>query len=355
MTTTISIIDKPGSKLSEESNVRLLWTGMLICESVSSSCEVVTLLKILTEYDLYREKDKLRLYLSWLKKNPEFEVESARRIENHYSELVRVRKLKGKNKEAILIQMQAEKLFKSYFEHFRTAILNFCGTKNTLAFLPLTTRNTEGNWDKPLLPWIFPNKESEDETRSLIHLLSKTLTDIGTFPFFDSEIKYSSISIDMNGEVKQDETHFISEYLFEIPEPITLTTSQLNLVRNDLSKVSSNLFSELKTMYSSLKDIPFAKNNFEQIRSLFREKIAPLKSTLQKTVDEVSCFKELKNENPDGKIYRIYAAITSFATLVDFYKTTEIIGVSEHLYICEDLATRVPLTNSRLFLMLEEG
>jgi hypothetical protein len=147
--------------------------------------------------------------------------------------------------------------------------------------------------------------------------------------------------------------NFISDFLFEIPEPLSLNTSQITLIRNDFSKTSWKLFVEIASLNEELKNISFTKDNFEKIASVYNEKIALFKPALQKTVDENPCFQELKNDTKNRKVYKIHTGISSFNTILGFYEKLGIIDANNVVYIREDMASRVDINNSRLFLFLE--
>ena len=352
MKTSISIIDKQGSNVSDEANIRLLWSSVLIGESANASCEPAGLLCLIVYFDEFTEKQKFDIYMNALNANKEVTEETKKSIEQYYSKIVRARNMKGKTKEHIVLLMKGENWLKGMLEDFKRYLSNMSTKDKTTSLLPLTCTDQD-NWNKPLLAWNFPKEDIEKKIHQRITVVSGTITDSGSFPFYDSTVKQYFTSAEMKSIKNTEQVNFVSNFLFEIPEPLSLTTSQIHLVRNEFSKTSWKLFHEMKNLNEELKAIPFAQNNFEKIASLYEEKISPLKSSIQKTVDENSCLNELKNGNPSGKVYRIHAGISSFTTILDFYKELGIIDVSDVLYVREDMSTSVDINNSRLFLFLE--
>lgn len=351
MEISISIIDKAGSKVSDEANIRLLWTAVLIGESVNASCNPVTPLHLIHDFDSFSEKQKFTIYLEMLKNNPANTEEVINSMRDLYSKVVLSRNMRGKTKKHIVLQMSTEKLIKNLFDDYKSFLTNVCIEKNTASLLPLTTTNSF-KWDKPLLAWYFPDNVFGNNIHERIKIVSETLTDSGWFPFFDSVIGNFFTIEEMSKIPESDSVNIISDLLVEIPEPFLFTTSQIHLVRNDLSKTSWKYFGEMKKLNEELKEIPFEQNNFEKIVSLYREKISPLKPAIQKTVDENPCFNAVKNENQSRMVFQIHAAISSFANILSFYKELDIIDVSNVLYVQEEIGTRASINNSRLFLFL---
>jgi hypothetical protein len=115
METSISIIDKRGSKVSTEANVRLLWTAILIGETVNSSCEPTIPLYIALDYDTFPEKAKFPIYLDMLKNNPQTTEEVVQKVQEYYSKIVHSRHMRGKNKEHIVLVMKGEKWLNACF------------------------------------------------------------------------------------------------------------------------------------------------------------------------------------------------------------------------------------------------
>lgn len=352
MDISISIIDKKGSKVSDEANARLLWTAVLMGESVNASCEPAGLLHLILYFDEFTEKQKFSIYMHTLNANPTVTEETKNSTEQYYSKIVRARNMKGKTKEHIVLLMKGENWLKELLVDFKRYLTNVSTKDKTTSLLPLTCTDQD-NWNKPLLAWTFPKENTETRIHQRIQVVSGTITDSGGFPFYDSIVKQYFTSNEMNNIKNTGYVNFISDFLMEIPEPLSLTTSQAHLVRNDFSQTSWKLFREMQKLNEELKDIPFRQNNFERIYSLYQEKITPLKAFVQKTIDENVCFNELKSEIPNGKTYRIYAGISSFTTILDFYKELGIIDVSDVLYCREDMASRADINNSRLFLFME--
>ena len=238
--------------------------------------------------------------------------------------------------------------------------------------IPLTTTDME-KWDKPLLIFHFPHQDTEKRNRERIVFFSGAVTDLCQFPLFDSMIcklfnhdEFNVVKTEgyinkflqfFNGgeskDINNSSVHFISDFLFEMPEPFGLTASQIHLVRNDFSKTSWKLFEEMKKMNEEMKEIPFGQASIEKLVTMYNSRVGPFKPLLQKTVDENPCFAQLKNENPKGKVYRIHAGISSYANIIDFYKELDIINTSEVMYIREHMAETMNINNSRLFLFLE--
>ncbi len=352
MKTSISIIDQEGSKISDETNVQLLWAAMLMGESVITYCQATMPLIALLEFDKCNRREKVVIYLDWQKSNPEVTEEMVSQIERLYSVILRCDNMKRKTREVIVAQAKAEKVLQTLFDDFKKYMLDYCQLSHTSSFLTLASVD-EKHWDKPLLPLDFTIKDTLSGVNSSIVTVLNTLTDSSWFPFFDSPIKNHFKSVPLEGGMIDSNVDFIYDFLIEIPEPVTLNTSQINLVRNDFSKYSMNLFTEMTSLNERLEKIRFDGDHTEEIKSLYLDKISQIKTLFQKVVNESICLNELRKENPDDKMYRVYAGIGSFNILLELYKSLDIITQRDVLYISEHLSLEGVISNSRIFLFLD--
>src|ERR1051326_2164831 len=349
MEISISIIDKPKFAGDDEANARLLWAALMIGESVNSSSEAANVIDLILQFDNFSERQRFIIYMSMQRKNPGISKEVLDNMENAFHEYSKIKNLKGKTKEQLVFVARTEKWVNGLFNDWKMYYTNAAVQYKVAPLIPFCC-TTPDSWDMPILIWSLPDNETEKKINDRIRVVAETITDSGWFPFFDSVIKNYFSSLTINS-ISSSQKNFLYDFLFEIPEPFSLNTSQLNLVRSNLSSSVWKLIREFKSLNEELKNIPFAQTEFKKIISLYSEKISVLKSESQKTIQENSILNGLKNEG--GKMYKIYAGISSFSSILNFYKELGIVDISDILYCSEDMATRENLNNTRVFLFSE--
>ncbi|MHB8261241.1 MAG: hypothetical protein ACYDCN_16775 [Bacteroidia bacterium] len=351
---SISVIDKIGSKVSSEQNVRLLWAATLVGETINTSSLIAGALDIVMSFDTLPEKHKIALYLNWHKRqpNPVLLNEVTETINSGYDNILKSRSIRGKTKDHIVQLMKLERELKITLSEYKTAMQLFCENMKIAAFQPFTCTDSE-NWVNPLLIWHFPETETEKHSQERIKVVAETINDAAWFPLFDAIIKEQAVCADINSTKKKNTVQLISDLILEFPEPLTLSSGQLHLVRNDFSKTSWKFFEEMKKLNDELRQIPFTSSNFDKISSLYHEKATPLKAAMQQTADNNDCLRKLKNDEPAIKTYKLYAAIGSFNTVIRLYKDLNVIDESTALYVKESIGQRIDINNTRLFLFLE--
>jgi hypothetical protein len=248
--------------------------------------------------------------------------------------------------------MKSEKDLKNALAEYKTAIEIFCENLKIASFLPFTCNDAD-NWDNPLLVWNLPEDETEKRSHERIKVVAESTNDSAWFPLFDSMIKEDLVCVDINNTRKKSSTQIISDFVLEFPEPTTLSSGQVHLVRNDFSKTTWKFFYEMRKLNDELREISFTQDNFEKIISIYNEKAAPLKSAMQQTADENDSFRKLKSDDKNIKTYKIYAAMASFNTVINIYKNLNVIDESTTLYVRESIEQKTNINNTRLFLFLE--
>jgi len=329
----LSIIDDPKGVFNK--NINLLWASSLLSERINSSCPASSIMLFFIDYDTLNMQQKLSIYLFALQRNPETNPEVITKIEKLYATIAQMEQRKGKTKEGIVALKKAQILLNGYLTDYARSVKFNCDHLKLSALLPFTCDDLE-NWNKPILLWRFPEGNEVDNIRVRITIISTMVFSADCIPFFDERITNYAPSFDFSNKDVFTENGFQSYFLFEIPEPLDLSTSQVHLIRNQLGKASGLLLSEIENLNIQLKGISFQAENFKYIDSLYQEKIENLRHPLQNSINQNECFNLLKNENGIKKTYKIYAGISSFNTFLSFYKGLGVINESDELYLKEE-------------------
>jgi len=355
------IIDIEKERTRIEENLRLLWTSVLVSEFVSATnclAEFISFTLALKDCD---EQSKFTLYADWIKSNPNWTKEHLDTFHKNYSTLINARKLKGKSKEIIIAIKRIEKGLNKCFSDYEDFILASCRNNKIAELLPLANIDWDEHMNnaKPLYVWV---PEEDREAESFVKNISERLTKPFIIPLFDNSVHDNLLVTSME---RAEKGGFISklgnvlcDFLFEIPEPFTLNTSQILMVRNDFSKSAWKFFEEAGELFHYLADVPFTEKNYSEIAELYHKHLTPLKPAMQVTAEECEILTQLKKdmpagkaENPSAPTLKLYCGITSFNTILSYYIRQNIIGENELLYIKEEI-NGFDLANARLFLFL---
>lgn len=352
----ITIIDESDEQVRMEENKRLLWIAALISEWTNVANYSAMIMYLRMDYNRMSERNKFNMYVNWIKGNPNFTADNISESETAFATIVASRKRKGKGKEVIVALHHLEKWLQQCFKDFETFFHALCSEQKTAELLPLTGTNSIER-EQPVLVWHFPKADSEQHAQARIKGIGSSVCSEDCIPFFDNSVNKNLLVTSM---ARAEKGGFISklgdvlcDYLFEIPEPFSLITSQILMVRSDFSKTTWKFFDEAVKCFDDLKKIPFTHENFSRIALLYHQRLAGFIPSMQKTAEENECFIQLKKENPEIKFLKVHCGITSFSTIITFYKNFGIIDESEVLYIREEISADADVNNARLFLFLE--
>ena len=211
------------------------------------------------------------------------------------------------------------------------------------------------NQIKPILLSTIHEDSTENQKEQIIQTIVKIIKSTGTILLVDKNIRIYEIGRNMNNlRWMLIPSSFIYDLLIEIPAPETLITSQLNVIRFELSHMFWNYFEELRKLNEEIKDIPFLKSNFKKLIEHYKQKTNDLKPLLQKAIDNNQLLNQVKTENKIKAKYKVYVGITSINTLFNYYGKMGILDENIIQYAKEDIATELNINNSRMFLFMEK-
>jgi hypothetical protein len=348
--TEICIIDTPDSNARDAANVRLIWTACLFTHKSSVSSYAASMMDIAIAYDSMPEALRFREYIGLMAKSPDSKPDILEGIELQYKNILILRKLKGKNQQQIVWLKRAEKDIAQRFEVYKEWFVKGLENMKLSALLPITCIDIDRH-DKPLLVWWLPPNDSVKHGQELVNLFAGTMPDHQWLLLFDAGIRQYANFMEMGkpSNPKADKPVLYTP-LFDFPEPLSLTSQQVQAVRNDLS-VAVKLMDVLASLNKEVMKVAFTENNFLQLSALTEENTGALKQTVQQAIHSNSYLNHVKTET--SKTYQLRMGITSFNTLFEFYRLQGVIDLSAEAYSKEETARTVELGNARVFLFLE--
>lgn len=347
----IAIIDKPGSKVDNLTNVSLVWTAILCCKSAYASGFPNELFYFMLAFDGFTERQKYTFYMTYIKSRNDVPLEAVADFENLYAQIVQLRQMKNKHKDMIVALKKAEKVLLGAFSEATANVKAVCDNANVSALLPLVCTDSE-KWDTPLLVWFFPIDNTEKAEIERIRVVAGTVVDDASFSLFPDMIEQFCTHTTLNEASSATAVDFISELLLEFPEPIELTSPQVLALRNDINQTSDNLFIALEKLNTLLLKIPFKPTEFKQLADLYHADIPQAAIALQKSLDANADLQTIKKEG-NKKTYKLYAAISSYQTILNIHNKLDIIDANVLAYAGEEVSEKENLEHARLFLYLK--
>jgi len=224
---------------------------------------------------------------------------------------------------------------------------------NITALLPITTRDIVKR-EKPLLVWWLPDGNTAPHIQNIVKFFVSSIPDPEFLNLFDGSVKDHAAFMELDKITPAATGHTVlCDLLFSFPDPVTLTSQQVQVLRHDLSSVSRRLMEELVNTSKEAMNLSFEADNFSTLAALYKQKAAPLKAGVQKALDENPHLVTLKNETANARTCRLWMGMASFHTVYGFYGKLNILDQSAEAYSKEETAGKVNLSNTRVFLFLE--
>jgi hypothetical protein len=349
----IVIIDRTDSKIDEALKAPLYWTACICCKTAYISGYPLELFYFLSEFDKFTDKQKYGFYMSYIKQRDDVPAEAIQQVEELYHNIIEARKIKRKQKELLVFLAKAERSLHTVFSDAKTNVNAICEQLKIKALLPLACFTSE-KWDKPLLVWMYPRAKDEEKEIERIKIVSSAVVSDSIFPFFPgSVIKQYITHSEINDAISNMAgVEFISELLLEFPEPIELTSPQVLALRNDVSQASDNLFIALEKLIEHLQKIAFEPAEFAKLADLYQAQIMKPAAAMQKSLDESADLQSIKKQEGQ-KTYKLYAALSSYQTILNIYNKLDIVDANTLAYAGEEVSEDENLEHTRLFLYLE--
>ena len=348
-----------GESRRDEVDAQLLWTAVIIFPFANITGYIGHRLDVYHKFDSFNETDRFDTYFNALEKNKNYTPVQIKDIRKLYESMLYYRNKKGKSKAEIVLMKKIERLMNKHLSNYKTHFAELCELLKLTELLPLSLYNSKST-RLPLFAWYFPDERSKNGINERIRVMAKMVTQKDDdFLFFDVEIKTHNSSADVSFiEQAGIGTVFLSDFLFQIPAPETLNTQQIVVIRNELSKTFYPLLSNFESLFSILRELPFEQKEFSKIAIEYKNKIDSIKGFFQNELDKNELLNQLKEKNiadNTNTFYKVFAGISSFQNILNFYHQLKVIDEQNFLYITEEMSTKVNVKNSRLFFFMEKS
>ena len=350
----ICVIHKMGAKTEQATHVQMLWVASCTGETICSFGAYGYLLYMISHWEKIPSKVKYLLTYDMMERNPEKKPDELEVIKKAYDIIKIGKTLRNKSKEMIVSVKKAESILNEIYKETKEIFIHTTIANKTFELINLIEPDTK-NRRKPMVALTFDEDIMSENPDEIIMVVTRLLISTSALPLVCPAINTILNGAEMNnlGMMILTPT-FIYDSLFEIPLPETLNSSQLAIVRNELSIEFWNYFNKIETLQSEINEILFTKDNFKKIIELFNTKTKELKPLLQKSIDTNEILNELKNNDGKNKISKISIGITSFQHLLNYYNKVEVVNNDMMPYINEEIEKTLNPGNCCLFLFLDK-
>ncbi len=350
----ISIINKSRSKLEEIEQSRLVWVAALIAENCCFCSGLTAMIHTYISWEKLTEPERYVWTRTMMELNPKINDEYIQQYTILYERVKESRRMKQKGRDHIIMLKKSEKIIMSLFDSTKVWLESIITGNNYHQLMPIMELNPV-NGKKPLLIYSIDEEFTKEQSEQIIQTMAGMVYQPGIIAFVDSTIHKYEKGRDMNksGMMLTTPT-FIYDFLFEIIAPETLTSSQVNVIRYQLSKSFWSYFDKLVILSIELKDIAFTKDNFKILTDLYHQKTNELKPSLQEAIDSNEILNQLKTEGVITAKYKVFIGITSFNILLNYYNKAEVLNNDIIQYTKEEIEKEISADNARLFLFMEK-
>jgi hypothetical protein len=350
--TCVNIIDSQTESQRDEINAQLMWAGCLFSERSASTSYSSSAIDMCITFHTLPEAKKFNMYMYLVSKIGVVTPDMLKVVEDNFALMQMLKKMKGKSQQEIVLLKKMEKEFQDMYNSYLQTYQAQLDRLRLTPLLPLATRNA-AKPDRPLLVWWLPENDSLQHGQGIIQLFSTALPDPNWLSLFDAESIRSFANLTDFNQLQSaaKEKAVLCAPLFQYPEPLNLTSQQVQIVRNELATVAWPLMDALTQLGTDIQKISFEQNNFSTLVALVTEKTDPLKLKVQQSVHSNQYLNGLKNETT--KTCRLWIAISPLTMLFDVYHQQGLIDLSSLSYSKEQAAQNKDLKSARLFLFLE--
>jgi hypothetical protein len=334
-----AILNKNGSKISDFTEVKLLWTSILFSDRIIYATPFNSIFMAKYFFPKLPERKKINMIKiamdGWDSKFKSTD------LEKFYEQYLSIKKIKRKSREQLILLKQGERLINTYEKILLDNNDKILQNLKVSELKPFFWNHDENI----IIPTaVSDNDPRPKEERSINYFetLSVMLTDDDVLPILDDSFIHDDNDID-----------FCTEKLLSVPAPESLKESQIRIIRNDFRE-KFNCFDGYEEYKQNLKEKPYAEYIIQKdgTESPICEEME-VNPEFQKSVDENIYIEQLRQNSTDGIEYSLFLGVTSFEDIVRTYHYLGILSDEDTLYVKEHLSNKVNLKNSTPFLYLK--
>ena len=355
----ITIFNANESKVHKKREGQMVWSVILFADDIiwSSAHSFLSCQRNYFKYCLERSKvNMVKAYLKFWKT----EV-TPEQLEKDYQNYIRIKKKKNKSK----LDLKAIAKSQVYFKTVEKVMMNFIDTnEKDLGITELAPfmniYRSPGRKEIEVIALAGfvphgPNLKREETDVDLIVDITSTGFEI---PLHSCEIESLLSFKEFDTKIKKDffakgKTNAIRELFLELVSPVSLTSKQVQIIRNELNEKFKEVKDAVGEFNNDFIEKKLKTDNPKEINARFTEKLIPCITEFQKAIDNNIYMIQLKNKEDNPKIYKLYLVLTTLRNIVGLYEKLNIINQGSAVYVRDELQQKGVLDVLKFFLYLK--
>ena len=320
------------SKVSDMTESLMLWSAFIFSEKVHFGGQLVAFLTYDYVIDRASEEQKINFFKKYI---PNIvKTETSEKIESFYTSLKFLRSIKHKSPNDIITIKKGERLIEYYQKIVRKWSYNVLNLFHYQELVPFVKE------DKEIICWNIPIGNKRENLNDEF------------FRFVNGALCLPEIMIYHFGESVAEKSILYTK-LFDMPMPVSLSTSQVRIIRNDLIAKFKSFSERLVDFNVQIQEIDYNKKNLKKLRKEYFDKACEEKNSLQDAIDNNLYMNQLKNKLEEDKTLSIYLGLASFNNILEFYKNADIIDDYIIMYVKDKMKEELNMNGSKFFLYLK--
>ena len=352
----ITIFNANETKVNKKREGQMLWSTILFADDIIWSSAHAFLSSQRHFFVFCDERFRVNMYKAYLK-YWKTEV-TPEQLEKDYQNYLRIKKKKKKSK----LDLKAIAKSQVYFKTVEKVMMNFIdnnekdlGITELTPFMNIYRSSRTKDIEVIALACFIPHNP----------ILKKEDTDVGNIidvmmtgfeiSLFSCEIESLLSFKEFGAKTKKDffakdKTNAIREKFLEFVSPESLTSKQVEIVRNEFNEKFRGITNAVGEFNDDFCNKKLTEDNKEEIKARYTEKIIPCISEFQKAIDNNIYMIQLKNKEDKPKIYKLYLVLTTVRNIVGLYEKLNIINQGSAVYIRDELQQKGVLDALKFFL-----
>jgi len=337
----------------------MLWSVVLFAENIGWSSGLAFLISHRHYFVFCDDRFKVDTYKYYVK----FWNTSVtpKQIEDNYKNYIKTKKKRNKIKEELKLFTKCH-AFMNALEKEMIKLIDAnerdLGIKELVPYMCLIEFMKDKENEIIALAYFVPFKPKVNRETTDLHLICNITSTYNEIPMFSNDIERLLSFKEFETKTKKDffekgKTNAIRELFLEFVSPKSLTSKQVQIIRNELNGKFKDVTDVIEEFTKNFQEKKLTADNLEGIKTKYIEELKPRVSEFQKAIDNNIYMIQLKNKEANPKIYKLYLVLTTVRNIVGLYESLNIINKDSAIYCRDELQQKGVLDALKFFLYLK--
>ncbi len=318
---------------------------LFMADIVHYDSVISVIIMIYTYVDDYSDETIIELFEAFHEDNEEID-EYIEDIRDSFERAKGIRKIKHKDKNALVILGQLKSIFNDLRTDIKEQFTGMLETLNLNVFLPFFEK-------KVLILETGDLFSDENNENKLLTEISKILINNDVLLSLTDSIEINN-PFDTLSSNSEEFCSFIKVPLWKFPHLLIKSFDLLNFTREQMLPVFKPFNENLRKLQNDFFTINFAPENLPLIKQKINKKIMPHLANIQKAIDESLYISNMKNTFSENSGMNFCLGIAPAETIVKYYQDTEIIQPFEASEIINRITRHNNLKATYIFTYFEK-